>query len=554
MIIKIKTAPDKEFCRLIREAPFTLEELVEEFRDELQYTVLLAKVNGKYEELTFTVEEDSWVELLDIRNHSAHLAYQNSLSLIYLKAVMDVLGNVPVCIENSLNKGLYTEIESDPPVTSREVRLIEDRMRQLVNEDAAIIREVYAREDAVDIWEEYNCFEKARLLRENKNISEAKFYRIEGYRNFFYGLMVPSAGYIKNFSLMKYQEGVLLRFPQPEKPDEMPKAIDDNKIYDAFKEAKSWHRILGLEFLPDLNDRIRSDKWKELILLSEALHEKKIAEIADRITRENKRIVLIAGPSSSGKTTFARRLCVQLRVNGLEPLYMGIDDYYLDRCDSPVDEDGQYNFENLDSIDTELFNNNINMLLAGKEVDLPEFDFMTGRKVFGKRITTIEPSQPVVIEGIHGLNDRLTERIPDREKFRIYISPFTQLNIDIHNRVTTTDDRMIRRIVRDHKYRNSSAAETIAQWPKVRAGEDKNIFPYNGRADVMFNSALAYELSILGKYAVPVLEEVEPEQPEYAEAVRLLKFIKFFDVIKDENAIPNNSIIREFIGGSIFVK
>ena len=554
MEIMLKIRPGEEPRRIIRNGPAALEELAEEFAAELPYTVMLAKVNGKYEELTFVPEEDSEVELLDIRNHSADLAYQNSLCLLYLKSVMDVMGKVTVRIDNSINKGLYTEIDSEQPVTETQVEQIENRMRELAAEDIAIVREVYQREDAIEIWEEYNYMEKGRLLREKEDIREAKFYSIEGYRNFFYGLMVPSTGYLKYFHLEKYRDGVLLRFPQPSRPDEMPENIDDSKIYEAFKEAKQWHRLLDLEYLADLNERMRGNSWKELVLLSEALHEKKIAEIADRITSENKRIILIAGPSSSGKTTFARRLCVQLRVNGLKPLYMGIDDYYLDRCDSPVDEDGNYNFENLDSIDVELFNNNMNGLLAGETVDLPEFDFMKGEKVFGKRLTSIEADQPIVIEGIHGLNGQLTEKIDDRQKFRIYISPFTQLNIDIHNRVTTTDARMIRRIVRDYEFRGSSAAETIALWPKVRAGEDRNIFPYNGQADVMFNSALAYELAVLGKYAVPVLEEVQPDQPEYAEAVRLLKFIRYFEFMDDDGAVPNNSIIREFIGGSIFAE
>ena len=554
MEIMLKIRPGEEPRRIIRNGPAALEELAEEFAAELPYTVMLAKVNGKYEELTFVPEEDSEVALLDIRNHSADLAYQNSLCLLYLKSVMDVMGKVTVRIDNSLNKGLYTEIDSEQPVTETQVEQIENRMRELAAEDIAIVREVYQREDAIEIWEEYNYMEKGRLLREKEDIREAKFYSIEGYRNFFYGLMVPSTGYLKYFRLEKYRDGVLLRFPQPSRPDEMPENIDDSKIYEAFKEAKQWHRLLDLEYLADLNERMRGNSWKELVLLSEALHEKKIAEIADRITSENKRIILIAGPSSSGKTTFARRLCVQLRVNGLKPLYMGIDDYYLDRCDSPVDEDGNYNFENLDSIDVELFNNNMNGLLAGETVDLPEFDFMKGEKVFGKRLTSIEADQPIVIEGIHGLNGQLTEKIDDRQKFRIYISPFTQLNIDIHNRVTTTDARMIRRIVRDYEFRGSSAAETIALWPKVRAGEDRNIFPYNGQADVMFNSALAYELAVLGKYAVPVLEEVQPDQPEYAEAVRLLKFIRYFECMDDDGAVPNNSIIREFIGGSIFAE
>ena len=453
-----------------------------------------------------------------------------------------------------MNKGLYTEIEVKPSITEEQVKDIEKRMRQLAEEDIPIIREVYDRKQAIELWEKYNYLEKARLLRESTDIRKAKFYSIQGYRNFFYGLMVPSTRYISIFQLIKYGRGVLLRFPQPSEPDKVPAFVDDKNIYRAFAESKKWHRLLGLSYVPDLNDSIKGGKAKDLILLSEALHEKKIAEIADMITKEKKRMILIAGPSSSGKTTFAKRLCVQLRVNGLDPLYMGTDDYYLERHDSPVDDDGQYNFENLDALDINLFNDNMNRLLSGETVDLPEFDFMTGTKVFGRRITSIGRHQPIIIEGIHGLNDKLTERIADREKFKIYISPFTQLNIDRHNRVTTTDGRMIRRIVRDYEFRNSSAAETIAQWPKVRAGEDKNIFPYSIKADVTFNSALAYELSVLRKYAVPILKEVRREQHEYAEAVRLLKFIEFFDAVEDERAIPNNSIIREFIGGSIFVE
>ena len=284
MEIMLKIRPGEEPRRIIRNGPAALEELAEEFAAELPYTVMLAKVNGKYEELTFVPEEDSEVELLDIRNHSADLAYQNSLCLLYLKSVMDVMGKVTVRIDNSLNKGLYTEIDSEQPVTETQVEQIENRMRELAAEDIAIVREVYQREDAIEIWEEYNYMEKGRLLREKEDIRKAKFYSIEGYRNFFYGLMVPSTGYLKYFHLEKYRDGVLLRFPQPSRPDEMPENIDDSKIYEAFKEAKQWHRLLDLEYLADLNERMRGNSWKELVLLSEALHEKKIAEIADRIT------------------------------------------------------------------------------------------------------------------------------------------------------------------------------------------------------------------------------------------------------------------------------
>ena len=320
----------------------------------------------------------------------------------------------------------------------------------------------------------------------------------------------------------------------------------------AFGESKKWHKLMGVSYLPDLNKVVEDGEYKELILLSEALHEKKVAEIADTITKGRKRIILIAGPSSSGKTTFARRLCIQLKVNGLKPLYLGTDDYFVERKDTPVDEDGKPNYEDLETIDVSLFNNNMNDLLSGRQVDLPTFDFIRGTKIFGKRITSIRPHQPIVIEGIHALNGKLTREIAEEEKYRIYISPFTQLNIDSHNRIPTTDARMLRRIVRDYLYRGYSARQTIESWPKVRKGEDKNIFPFNGEADVLFNSALIYELALLKKHAQPLLEEITPADPEYSDAQRILKFLNFFRSIEDESMIPNNSILREFIGGSIF--
>lgn len=458
---------------------------------------------------------------MDICTHGAYVAYQNTISMIYIKAAKDVMPDITIEIENSLNKGFYT-LPSEP-VSQKQIDEISARMEEIIAADIPIT-------------------------------IDGTYYKLDDYYDYFYGGVAPSTGCAELFELRKYADGILLRFPYPTEPDVIPEYVDDKNLHIAFSEAKNWQQLLGVNYLPDLNEKVAEGKAKELILLSEALHEKKIAEMADMITEGKKRIILIAGPSSSGKTTTAKRLSVQLRVNGLEPLYMGTDDYFVERHQTPVDENGKPDYEGLGALDIELFNKDMNDLLAGREVDLPEFDFVNGTKIFGKRIMSIREDQPIIIEGIHALNGKLTEFIPDDQKYKIYISPFTQLNIDSHNRVPTTDARMLRRMVRDYKYRGKSAAGTIAQWSQVRAGEDKNIFPFNGEADVVFNTVLIYELAVLKKYAQPLLMEIGEGQPEYDEATRLLELIENVDVIEDERAIPNNSILREFIGGSIFVE
>ncbi len=531
----------------------TIEDIYREVKEDLPYTVLAARVNNKIERLDHHINKECRVELLDMRTQEANLIYQNSLCLIYLKAIDDVLGNVEVDIENALNKGLYTEIKTQTPVTAKDVKKIQSRMREIVSEDMPFVREKLTKEEAEKIFVETGCPEKVELLCENQHMRKIPFYSLGGYRDFFYGLMVPSAGYIQHFELMKYRRGVLLRFPHPSKPDVIPEYVDEKMLYKTFGEQSRWGKLMGIDYVSDLNKKIEEGKFKELIQLSEALHEHRIVEIADMIKKQKKRIILIAGPSSSGKTTFAQRLCIQLRVNGLQPLYMGTDDYFVEREDTPVDEFGEKNYEDLDAVDIHLFNQNINDLLAGKEVDMPTFNFLTGHKEFGKRLTSIKSGQPIVIEGIHALNEELTRELPHDEKFKIYISPLTQLNIDSHNRVVTTDHRMLRRMVRDYKYRGHSAQSTIASWPKVRAGEDKNIFPYSNEADVLFNSVHLYEICVLKKYAKPLLEAITPEEPEYSDAVRMLNFLRFFKTVDDDSAIVNNSILREFIGGSVFV-
>ena len=553
MKIQLKKELRGEFQEVTIEKGTSIEELYKTMENELPYTVLAAKVNNKLVTLAYKIHRDCRIEFLDMRTQVANLIYQNSLSLIYLKAVYDVLGDFEVDIENSLNKGLYTEIKSDVPVTAAQVREIEKRMHEIVAKKLPLERIKLTKEEAENFFIQSGRGGKIALLEENPYMKRIPFYSLDGYMDFFYGLMAPSTEYIKYFQLMKYRRGVLLRFPHPSNPNVIPEYVDEKALYKTFGEEKRWGKLMEINYVSDLNRRIDEGKIKELIQISEALHESKIVEIAETITKQKKRIILIAGPSSSGKTTFAQRLCIQLRVHGLKPLYLGTDDYFLEREQTPLDEYGEKDYENLNAVDIDLFNDNMNDLLAGKEVDLPVFNFLTGHKEFGKRKTKIKGSQPIVIEGIHALNEALTPKIAEDEKFKIYISPLIQLNIDNHNRIVTTDHRMLRRMVRDFKYRGYSAQNTIDSWPKVRAGEDKNIFPFSNQADVVFNSVHLYEISVLKKYAKPLLEEITRDEPEYADAHRLLNFLRFFRTVDDDSAIANNSIIREFIGGSVFV-
>ncbi len=554
MDIRLKKGPGKEIEVLRVDEPVTGEMLVNRYAGETEYRILAMKVGNVLKELTDVIDCDCDVELLDMRNHGANLMYQRSLSLIYLKASKDVLGDVRVEIDNSLNKGVYTEIKLPAAIQEAQVREIEDRMHQLIEADVPIRKIVMSRGDAISMFSERGLTKKVHLLEQNESVDELECYELEGYCNSFYGPMVPSAGYIEHFELRKYHRGVILRFPYPSAPDRVPEYVDERNLCSAFGESKKWHKLLDVAYLCDLNDKIQQGSFKETVLLSEALHEKKIAEIADEIHKGRKRIVLLAGPSSSGKTTTARRLCVQLKVNGLDPLYLGTDDYFVERHQTPLDENGEPNFEDLGAVDIELFNDNMNGLLEGRTVDLPEFDFIEGKKVFGKRLTQIDANRPIVIEGIHALNPELTKYIDEAWKYRIYISPFVQINMDYHSRIPTTDARMIRRMVRDFRDRGKTAEATIDDWPKVRKGEDKNIFPYNGTADVLFNSALSYELGILKRYADPLLRAIGPEKPQYSEAQRLLQMLQFVKEYDDDSVVPNNSILKEFIGGSIFVE
>ncbi|MEG0918649.1 MAG: nucleoside kinase [Anaerovoracaceae bacterium] len=554
MKINLKIDKDLDFVTIVVEEGLkTIEDLVNKYKEKVKYPVLAAKVNNKLVALDTPIEEQCEIEFLDIRNQGANLIYQNSLTLIYLRAVEDIVKGAEVSIENSLNKGLYTYISiKGRQITDEEVEEINLRMKELILGDVKINKIKIDRNKAMEKFRKWGHTDKAKLVNQRITLKYLTFYELDGYMDFFYSLMVPSTRYCYLYELRKYKKGVLLRFPHPSKPDAIPKYVDETKIYEAFAEASKWMDLLGILNVADLNEKVKNGQIREIIQLSEALHEKKVVEIAKEITKTGRRIILIAGPSSSGKTTFARRLTIQLKVNGLKPIYLSTDDYFSDREDMVADENGELNFEDLEAVDLELFKKDINGLLSGEEVDIPVFDFIEGKKIFGKRITAIDDNQPIIIEGIHALNKKLTYGIDDSQKFKIYISPFTQLDIDKHNRIPTTDARMLRRMVRDFKYRGYMAKDTIKDWPKVRAGEDKNIFPFSGEADVVFNSVHIYELGVLKKYAQPLLLNIDRSSPEYSEASRMLNFLKYFEVIEDDSMISNNSILREFIGGSIY--
>ena len=529
----------------------TIAELLQEVNTE--HHIYAALINHKHVHFSECVHDLDVIQLQDICASYGNTCYQSTLTLLYLKAIHDVMGkNVTVTIANSLSKGLFTVIHAGN-VTDDLAKEIEERMHELVEENLEIKEEYVDRDTAIELLKDAKDKKSIDLLKTASDLKNVYVITLADEKMMTFVHALPSTSHVPFFEVRRYRNGLLLRFPHPNFPDQIPPYEEQKLLYDAFSEETQWEKLLKVSFASDLNRMIEKKESKDLIMLSEALHEKKIAMIAEQIQSAKKRIILIAGPSSSGKTTFAKRLCIQLKVIGLNPLYLGTDDYFVNRDEMIPDENGKLDFEALEAVDLHLFETQMNALLHGEKVDLPEFDFITGKKVFGKRITSIDASQPIVIEGIHGLNPQLTEGIDDSEKFKIYISPLTQINLDAHHRIPTTDARMLRRMVRDNRTRGRDGAVTISSWPSVRHGEEKYIFPFNKEADVFFNSQCVYELAVLKKYATPLLEKVQPDQAEYAEAQRMLQFLSCFASIDDDSIIANNSIIREFIGGSILV-
>lgn len=571
------------------EKQISLYELAEKYWDGPEGSEsVFAIVNGIGRDLSFVLTRSCTVKLLDLRARLARLIYQRSIFFLFLIALNDVMPGARVSLKYPLNGGLFVKMKT-PADTKSAVGLvwqIEYRMKKIVAENRKFTKRIVRHADilaAVNAIEDITTIEKAlkdpAIVQEHygdagreyiETVKNLTYEQIEFLRScevqeifeytcgdftvVFYDPLLESSGQLKIFDLVPYEGNLMIRVPHAESPQKLLDYRNDKNLYKALSDVSRWQSYVNVRTISDLNRKLQNGEWHEFVLINEAMHEKKIAMIADEIVKKKKRIILIAGPSSSGKTTFAQRLCIQLRVNGMRPLYMGTDDYFVERGQAPRDENGKYNFEDLEAVDVELFNDQMNALLAGETVDMPVFDFITGSKRYGMRITRAEDDQPIVIEGIHALNRRLTYNIDDDEKYRIYISPLTTLNIDDNNRIPLTDIRFIRRMARDMRSRNKNARETIAEWPGVRRGEIKNIFPYNGEADVVFNSALMYELAVLKPLVQDSLQDIRPEEPQYLEAQRLLRMLRCVNAMTDTKDISNNSIMCEFLGGGIWVK
>ena len=532
-----------------------LLELVQEVQQEEDPLIVAARVDNVLRDLQSPVGDFHVIECVDTQSEFGQRIYQRSVVFLLIMAVRELYPAAEVVVQFAAHKGLYCAIQSHLGMTESMVREIDRRMRDIVVEDRPIVKKRLQRDEVVQLFKKSEQIEKANLVMSLEAETASIYYCGEFY-DYLFGPMVSTTGVLNKFALDAMPGGVLLRTPEASDPEIVPAFRAQPKFGSILMEAERWANILRCDYVPDLNRYIRRGGIADIIHVSEALHEKKIAEIADYIGSniEKLRLILIAGPSSSGKTSFAQRLRIQLRVNGIEPVSISLDDYFRNWEDTPRTKEGAYDFENIGALDVELFNDHLVRLLNGEEVILPHYNFVTGKREEGTEHLSVAPTAPLIVEGIHGLNEALTAAVPRSKKYKIYISALTQLNIDAHNRIPTTDARLLRRMVRDYQFRGAYALKTLRQWPDVRAGEEKNIFPFQEDADAMFNSALIYELAVLKRYAVPLLEMVPRDVPEYTKANRLLDFCRCFSDITEEYDIPNNSLLREFIGKSIFFK
>ena len=532
-----------------------LRELAEKYHNgEGEFPPVFATVDGEITGMGSELRHSSMVEFYDMRSRLGRLMYQRTVYFLFQIAVNELIPGIRTTLRYPINDGLLVEFDRKIDITKVFAWNVEKKMREIIAAGRPFEKQVLSREEIVSMGRPSYLSDRLVDLMLTGDADQVYVYSYGSFREEFIDPLMESPAGVDIFELVPYDGNMIIRVPHFGSPGALRPYRDDKKLYRTFADVMEWRKITEVEYIDDLNRKIIAGEWRDLILISEAQHEKNIAAIADQIKKTGRRIILIAGPSASGKTTFVQRLCIQLRVNGMRPLYMGTDDYFVERSEMVPDETGKLNFEDLTAVDIDLFNQQMNDLLRGKTVDMPVFDFITGSKRYGVRITRAEEDQPIVIEGIHALNPELTSRISESEKFRVYISPLTVLNLDENNRIPVTDIRLVRRMARDLRSRNRTAEETLEQWNSVRAGEEKNIFPFSVEADVLFNSTVIYELAALRPLVEEGLEKVQPGNEKYLEAQRILRMLRCVKPLEDYSNISTNSIIREFTGGGIWVK
>lgn len=529
----------------------TLFDVFSSFDIKMTHGPVSARVNNKVEGMHYRVYNSKDVEFLDMNSASGSRAYTRTLFFVLCKAVQDIYPNTDVVIDIPVSNGFYVDIRLGRPVVDEDVNILRRRMQEIIDSKMPIRRFTVPTEEAIALFQEKGDVEKVKLLRTSGSIYTT-YYKIGEYVDYYYGTLLTNTSQLYLFGLEKYYDGMLLRIPSVSNPDELGEMTRQDKMFDIFKEHHRWQEILGIRTVGDFNQAIDAGHATDIINISEALQEKKLAKIAEEIaSRKGVKLVLLAGPSSSGKTTSCKRLSIQLAVNGLKPLQISLDDYFVDRDKTPKDENGEFDFESIYALNLDLLNEQFNALFRGEEVELPKYDFPSGKSVKSGKMLKLEPNNVLVVEGIHALNPELTAHVPEEQIFRVYASALTTILLDNHNYIPTTDNRLLRRIIRDYKYRGVSAQETIRRWPSVRSGENKWIFPFQENADAMLNTAMLYELSVLKMQAEPLLQQVPENCEEFAEAYRLLKFLKYFKGIPYNN-LPPTSLLREFLGGSSF--
>lgn len=532
----------------------TFEEIAKDYQKYYDDRIAAVMFNGKIRELMKTVKKDGVLSFITVKDNIGFKTMRRTGLMILIKSVIDVTGGskngVSIKAEFTIGNGLYCTIRGTN-VTKELVKKISERYSEILDAALPITKKVYPLDEAIEIFRKQGMMDKVKLLKYRRS-SEINVYKLDGFYDYFYGYMLPNTSYIEKFKVQKYHDGILLTLPTRQNSKKLIVSEPREKLFKTMMLSSDWGSMMGIENVGDLNDMICSGKIGDMILVQEALQERRIGEIAmDIFKRLDVKFIMIAGPSSSGKTSFANRLSIQLRSNGLNPHPISLDNYFVNREDTPLNEDGSYNFECLEALDVEQFNDDMSRLLKGERVEMPEFNFITGKREMNGDYLQLGKNDILVIEGIHGLNEKMSYALPAESKYKIYISCLTTLSIDDHNRIATTDGRLLRRIVRDARTRGASAKKTISMWPSVRAGEEANIFPFQEEADAMFNSAQIYELAVIKQYAEPLLFSIEKDEPEYYEAKRLLKFLDYF-VSVDNSMLPRNSICREFVGGSCF--